>query len=211
MFCNLGGKQILLIILGVIILLWFFNWLRNRNKNTTTSTSSQQLANGQQQQVPQHFLNWLRDRKNNSMAHQSGHIQKIAPQQRQQIAPQRQQQIAAQTLINDDDNNGQFTNTPFILYYHYNPNCGACKNFTPVWNEISNKLQNIPGISVRAIDSTRPENETLTFYYNITQTPTIILVTPNKNIEYTGDRNAADIYDFIINSLNEHARQQPQY
>ena len=86
---------------------------------------------------------------------------------------------------------------PFILYYFYNPNCPHCKRFTPAWNELSDGLQGNDKVAPRAVDSTNPENENLVFYYNITRFPTIILITPNKNIEYVGNRSVDDLQKFL--------------
>ena len=100
--------------------------------------------------------------------------------------------------------------TPFTLYYFYRPTCGYCNQFESVWKEVSNGLKNMNGISVRAVDSTKPENENITFYYNITTVPTIILVTPDKNIEYTGDRSANDLYNFVISHTKEYYQNNQQ-
>ena len=175
MFCNLTGKQLLFIILGIIILLWLIKWLMSRGKK---SANIQSLMDGQVQNQNQ-FEN------------------------QNQITTSPQSASDPLGTIQGQSNQ----DSPFILYYFYNPNCGACKKFSPTWNEVANKLKNAPGISVRAIDNTKPENERLSFYYNITRTPTIIFVTPNKNIEYSGERTADDIYNFIITNLNEYAQQ----
>ena len=47
------------------------------------------------------------------------------------------------------------------------------------------------------------KNENLAFYYNISAYPTIILVTPNRNIEYSGDRTVEDLQQFVIKHINE--------
>ena len=192
MFCNLTGKQLLLIILAIIIMLWFINWLMNRGKGV--KLSPQQMA-------------------------AAATAAAIRQQQQHMAAGQQmtaQQQMAAQQMLAQqqpgvlgfDDQSKQ--EAPFILYYFHDPNCGACKNFSPVWNEVASKLTGINNLSIRTIHSTKPENENLSFYYNITGTPTVILVTPDRNIEYTGNRTADDLYNFVINNLKEYA-QNPQY
>lgn len=100
----------------------------------------------------------------------------------------------------------QHQETPFILYYFYIPTCGFCKQFTPSWIEVVNKLKNLNIVTLRAIDATKPENETLAFYYNISHSPTVILVTPDKNIEYDGNRDPNDLYNFVVSNINEYSQ-----
>jgi len=94
---------------------------------------------------------------------------------------------------------------PFTLYNFYSPNCGASMNFIPIWNNLAKRLHNLGIIDVKAVDATLCQNENLAFYYNIKEYPTIILVTPNRNIEYSGNTaNSEDIYKFVLNVLNEY-------
>ena len=172
MIGNLTGKQILMIIVGVIVLLWLIQWLtspKRRVVQTQTIKSPQQVPSPQQVQQLQ------------------------SPQPRQPVTTT----VGLETAQPD---------TPFVLYNFYSPNCGHCKNFTPAWNEVADKLKGITGISVRAIDASKPENENLAFYYNITGYPTVILVTPDKNIEYSGDRSANDLHQFVVTNINQYAQ-----
>jgi thiol-disulfide isomerase/thioredoxin len=94
--------------------------------------------------------------------------------------------------------------TPFVVYYFYNPSCPACTHFFPSWNKVVNKLKNAPELTFQEVDITKPENENLAFYYNIKKTPTVILVTSQKDIEYSGDRSPDDLYNFILINMNEY-------
>ncbi len=76
----------------------------------------------------------------------------------------------------------------------------------PVWNDVADKLKGIDGISVEAIDATKSENENLAFYYNIQKYPTVILVTPDKNIEYSGNRTSSDLYRFVVSNIASYAK-----
>lgn len=84
------------------------------------------------------------------------------------------------------------------IYYFYSPQCGYCKQFTNTWNELVNKNKDLEFISV---DATVKENQNLAFYYNINKFPTIILVTPKKTSEYTGNRSYAEILNFVRSNL----------
>lgn len=110
-------------------------------------------------------------------------------------------QQPSQNIVSDVD-----SNKPFTLYYFYNPNCPHCQTFNPAWKTVVNQLKNIKDLSIREINSLdkNPENENLSFYYNITGYPTIILVTPDKNMEYTGARKADDLYKYVIDNIREY-------
>lgn len=87
---------------------------------------------------------------------------------------------------------------PHILYYFFHPTCGYCRSFAPEWANLKRALGNSNQISLVDIDGSLEQNENLAFYYNVTGYPTIILVGPNKNVEYKGNRTAADIRNFIM-------------
>ena len=94
----------------------------------------------------------------------------------------------------------------FVLYYFFNPNCYHCKRFSGAWDEISNRLNGLNNLSTQAIDVTNPEMERLVFYYNVNSTPTLILNTPDKDIEYSGDRSPDDLHRFVISNINEYSK-----
>lgn len=176
--------QVLLIILAILILLWLINWYVScqRNKNTIIS----ELAGKGQ-------LNKLNHQ--NDSFNPNGQFST-----KEQFATDNQQTYNGQSLQTPYTQ----VKTPFILYYFYNPGCIHCKQFNPVWNAITSKLNpNI--ITVRAIDGTKPENDDLTFYYNLTGYPTVVLVTPIDNIEYDGDRSSDDLYNFIVTKIGEYS------
>ena len=95
--------------------------------------------------------------------------------------------------------------SPFVLYYFYSPNCRFSQQFSPAWSTVANKLQSINLVSPRAIDASKQENEHLAFYYNVRGYPTVILVTPDKHIEYSGDRSPDDLYRFVASAVNNYA------
>lgn len=152
------------------------------------------------------LLGWLFYKPTSTQTTQVSHLGQLQPNITQiNTAPM-------PVMSNSVGQENLVANTPFILYYFYKQSCPYCKKFSSAWNEVSNKLKGINGLSVRAIDATNPENDNLAFYYNITGYPTVILVTPDKNVEYTGDRSAEDLYNFVISILNEYSQnnQYPQ-
>lgn len=93
---------------------------------------------------------------------------------------------------------------PFILYNFYSPSCGYSQQFMPSWNAVADKLKNVDAVSVKAINAASPGNENLTFYYNIKGYPTVILVTPDRNVEYAGDRSPDDLYNFVMKYVKDY-------
>jgi thiol-disulfide isomerase/thioredoxin len=194
MIKNLTGQHILLIIIVIIIILWFISWLISRSSKSITTTAAQDMLN-QYQQAHQN--------QNSQIVGQTHpvntQLNKIpntviagpeVPHQHQQQQQQQQQE------------------TPFVLYYFYSPTCGYCKQFLPSWNTVVNKLKGLNEITPKTIDATKPENENLAFYYNITGYPTVILTTPDRDIEYTGNRTPDDLYKFVLSNINNNNNTQ---
>lgn len=90
---------------------------------------------------------------------------------------------------------------PSTLYYFSNPKCPHCKNFDPTWDGIVEQLRTIPNLIAKKVDGTKAEDDNLFFYYSVDRAPTIKLVTPNKVIDYNGDRSLTDLYQFVITNM----------
>ena len=95
------------------------------------------------------------------------------------------------------------TDPPIIFYNFMNPGCGWCEKLAPTWAKLSEKYANNPNVSIRTINSTKPENEQLAFYYNVSSFPTLILVTPEQNIQYVGDRSLGDLDRFVRENIKQ--------
>ena len=156
MLGNLTGKQILLIIVGVIVLLYVLSYF-------TGSSSFKQT----QQVVSQ---------------------RPSLPVTQGQTMESMQMQPAS---------------APYTLYNFYSPNCGHSVAFMPAWNALEERLRGVKSINTRAVDATKPENSDLAFYYNISGYPTVILATPTKPIEYTGDRTVEDLHKFVMKNMQK--------
>tara|TARA_B100000949_G_scaffold93541_1_gene83510 strand:+ start:273 stop:659 length:387 start_codon:yes stop_codon:yes gene_type:complete len=81
------------------------------------------------------------------------------------------------------------------LYYFYQSNCGACKEFEHQWKMIVRALRGSE-IGAIPVNTNTPDNLPLVSYYNITETPTFILVIGTHSVEYTGPAKADDILEF---------------
>ena len=186
MIKNLTGQQILLIITGIIVLLWLINWFFMDSKSTKTKSATIQPT-VQPIQPIQPLVQYIKPSQHTQLIHtQAPNTPIISP-----TGPEIPHQGAT-----------------FTLYYFYSPACGYCKQFWPSWNAVANKLKEIHGIFTKTIDATKPENENLTFYYNITGYPTVILSTPEKDVEYTGNRTSDELYKFVIWHIDEYKTNQ---
>ena len=89
----------------------------------------------------------------------------------------------------------------FTLYNFSKPTCPYCRKFEPAWSELVSRLSTTPDLRAELIDTSKPENEALAFYFNVEGVPTIILVTPNQIIEYSGNRSPEDLYNFVATHM----------
>ena len=89
----------------------------------------------------------------------------------------------------------------YTFYNFYNPGCGWCKKLAPTWEKLTQAYASDPRIKIVGVDSSKPENDQILFYYNITAFPTLILVTPDRNLEYSGDRSIEDLDRFIRSNM----------
>lgn len=148
------------------------------------------------------LLNWfIIRRKNKQLTHQTNKIK-----QNNQLDFMIEKTSESINMGNSLNSTTQSQNSPFILYYFYLPTCPHCINFYPSWNELCDRISSIPGLTTIAIDSSKSENENLSFYYNVSNFPTIILVTPDKNIEYPGNlpRTVENIYTFVLSNIGHY-------
>lgn len=91
----------------------------------------------------------------------------------------------------------------YKLYNFYSPHCTHCVQFKPEWANVENRLASIKNLQLISVDGTNPDNDKLMFYFNIEGYPTVILTTPdNGNLLYNGNRNADDIENFVLSSMN---------
>jgi len=171
---KLTWEQILLIFVGIVIVVWFVRWLVCRNKSATSQSSQ---------------------------SSQTSQSSTVHPTQRQ---------LPARAIIQNQPNQpnqpiqseSKF-NTPFTLYYFYNPGCGYCIQFESTWTALKQKLSGIHELSMIAVNASISQNDNLVFYYNIRGYPTIILSTPSKNVEYTGSRELNDLVEFVASHIKE--------
>lgn len=91
-----------------------------------------------------------------------------------------------------------FTNSGATLEYYYMQSCPHCTNFTPVWEELGQRVKNEKvKISLKKYDLQAPENKDRVDKNNVTGAPTIILQKDGKSSEYNGGRNVDAILKFI--------------
>lgn len=98
---------------------------------------------------------------------------------------------------NTVDDPNENINYPFIIYLFYSKKCIWAQKFMPEWNNLVKMFNGSRIIKLIAIDINDPANEHIVFYYDITESPTIHLVTPRRNVQYNGVRTADKIHDFV--------------
>jgi len=86
---------------------------------------------------------------------------------------------SSQEPINFPQNNDK--ESKYTLYGFFYPQCGHCKNFLPVWNQLKQSSES-PSVNIKTIDATKPENDRLVFYYGVSAYPTVILSTDSHFI-----------------------------
>lgn len=218
MYGNLTGRQIVWIIVGIVVLIWFISWLTGGKKRSSTTTVIKGSAvPPQPQQYP-----LINQQPYPLVSQQYPLLGNVNPQYIVQPGQQYQQQphiaqqpVHAQVVKQQQHKPQPMTHpigpeidqqeNPFTLYYFYSPHCVHCQKFEPAWRQVAENIKQLKSLAVKKIDVTSSENENLAFYYNITGYPTVILVTPNRNIEYTGNRSPQDLMQFIASNINEYA------
>jgi len=95
------------------------------------------------------------------------------------------------------------------FYLFYSQNCGACKNFKPIWDEFKSTNDNSkfsgsnPFVDAVAIDVDDDKNLPLVKKYGINSVPTMYF----DNKKYQGAHNLQSIKNFVNNSTPEITRQ----
>ncbi|AEX61580.1 thioredoxin domain-containing protein [Megavirus courdo7] len=180
---NLSWQHILIIIIIIIIIFWLVSWLFFP-KNINVPTGSYYPVQPQLIQP----------------------MTIITPNLGQNMTGNQLPRNNVVPTINPVNTESQPSNTqdPFMLYYFHAPSCVHCRNFNPAWEMLRERLAGSRGISTAKVDATKPENENLVFYYNVSAFPTIILITPDQNVEYNGNRTPDDLHNFVVAHINEH-------
>tara|TARA_Y100000389_G_scaffold196733_1_gene230154 strand:- start:321 stop:824 length:504 start_codon:yes stop_codon:yes gene_type:complete len=81
---------------------------------------------------------------------------------------------------------------PFMtLLYFYMEGCGYCKKFNPIWEELTNSIQDIKLTKING-----PKNKELAQKYSVRGYPTIILIKGKYKIVYQGPRDIESIIAF---------------
>lgn len=185
---RLTNRQIVLIVVGVILILiviGFFSRAGRRATPVVRVTTQQQVSPGQNRAiVGRRYLPPLA-------------APSVAPGYRPGVRPPSPSVSAPYPGTPDRE-------TVFVLYYFYHPQCLHCQQFHPIWNSIVERLKVNEDISLRAIDASNPQNEDLTFHYNVDKYPTLILVTPSGKMEYAGSRTEHDVSNFVYQQMNQY-------
>nr|WBF70821.1 thioredoxin domain-containing protein [Megavirus caiporensis] len=190
---NLSWQHILIIIIIIIIVFWLISWLFFP-KNINVPSGPYYPV---QPQLIQPMTIITPNLGQNMTGNQLPHSNIIPRTNRVNTESQTSNMQASNTQSSNSQD-------PFMLYYFHAPSCVHCRNFNPAWEMLRQRLEGSRGISTAKVDATKPENENLVFYYNVSAFPTIILITPDQNIEYNGNRTPDDLHNFVVAHINEH-------
>jgi thiol-disulfide isomerase/thioredoxin len=105
--------------------------------------------------------------------------------------------IITGTIIYNSYNREKFTsNQPNKLVYLYMENCGFCKEFNKVWEEMEKEDLTKYKININKFDLNN-EGKELANANSINYAPAIILITPNKHFLYEGERTKLEIFKWV--------------
>lgn len=198
---KLSTKQIILMVVAIIIVLWILGVFRSSNNDSQVMTIQTTVRNpnttGQIIQ-PYQQINHNGANRNNNNGNRN--------QNWNQNGNQKQHNIA-----NDITSATDIPNTPYILYFFYSTRCPHCSNMVVEWNNLVDNLRNYPNISTVAVNTDNENLSSLVFYHQANLIPTILLQTPDRKLQYNGNRTSQDIYNFVLeNSQNLHNSQNSQ-
>jgi hypothetical protein len=112
--------------------------------------------------------------------------------------------IIAGTIIYSSYNKEKFTNKDNKLIYLYMEQCGHCKNFTPEWEKMATKINNDANSKFYMTKydlNDNSEGTKLSTANKIDYAPAIVLITPNKNEIYNGNRSEEDITKWVLSKV----------
>jgi len=107
--------------------------------------------------------------------------------------------IIAGTIIYNSYIREKFTDPqPNNLVYLYMESCGFCKEFNNVWEEMSKDNLTKYKINMKKFDlNDQAEGKVLADANKINYAPAIILITPNNNFLYEGERTKLEIFKWV--------------
>lgn len=92
----------------------------------------------------------------------------------------------------------KFSDNNYSIEYYYMPNCGHCKKFNSVWDEL---MKEVSGVSLKKYDITDSDiGSKRSEKFNINGAPTIIKVSKSDDKlidEFNGNRTLEELKKFI--------------
>eukprot|EP00316_Scyphosphaera_apsteinii_P009527 CAMPEP_0119333562 /NCGR_PEP_ID=MMETSP1333-20130426/85430_1 /TAXON_ID=418940 /ORGANISM="Scyphosphaera apsteinii, Strain RCC1455" /LENGTH=234 /DNA_ID=CAMNT_0007343659 /DNA_START=163 /DNA_END=867 /DNA_ORIENTATION=- len=83
----------------------------------------------------------------------------------------------------------------WLILWH-SPSCGVCRAFSPVWQQLSEKVDRIDSDTKLAMVDASIETA-LAQRHDIVGFPTLILMQSGQMLEYEGDRTLSGLYEFV--------------
>lgn len=190
-------RKIIYLVIALIILLILVNWYMNSRKPTVNQYQFFDQMAGQATQGDWPYYGVHADHSHGQHSHPSDH-----PSDH----PSSPGHFGPITPIPPAHTPSPAGHNTFTLYYFYQHGCPACDMFDPVWTDLTSTLQNNIGLELRPVDVKDPANHDLSFYFNIKRTPTLIMATPDKYVEYHGRRTRDRIAKFVNDEIANYTR-----
>ena len=87
-----------------------------------------------------------------------------------------------------------------VVYWFHRPGCPHCDNMKSDWESVEKQMAG-SSITLKRIDTSKPQHKKLAKNFGVDGVPQIIKVTPNgMRAEYDGDRTSDNIIEWISHS-----------
>lgn len=102
------------------------------------------------------------------------------------------------------DNFEQGISKAFTFVKFFAPWCGHCKRLVPTWEQLGKKFAAKENVNIVKVDCTVDVSKQLCNDQGIDGFPTLLLYREGRKLsEYNGSRSLDDLYEFVMNHLNE--------
>jgi len=89
-----------------------------------------------------------------------------------------------------------------IFYIFVYPGCGHCENVKPEWKKLVDLVKkNKLNVDLKLVNSENSKNEKLVNFHKVEGFPTFILKKNKQKIQYEGERNALQMFQFLQNNI----------
>lgn len=119
--------------------------------------------------------------------------------------PKPSQSDSTSVVILSSDNFKKVIEKGVTFVKFYAPWCGHCQKMSPIWEELAIKLIGKQNVKIAKVDCTLPANKELCMNQQVEGFPTLYIYNNGeKVIEYNGNRQLSDMYEFVLRHAAKH-------